>query len=104
MHDCEESQHADRNVDKEYPRPAVIVGDPTTESGSDRRRDDSGDCRQTKGARALSRTKGVEQDRLLGRLQSAAKKPLHRPGNNQFEQIPRQAAAALATANIATQI
>ena len=71
-HDQKHQGDADGHVDEEYPAPLVVVGNPATEGGPHRRRDDGGDA--VDGARhpALLGWKAVRQDGLAGGLQAAA--------------------------------
>src|SRR5215467_1855434 len=68
----QQRENADRNVDVKNPAPGKIVGDPAAEPGADGRRDDHRNAIHGEGHAALFERKGVVQDGLLARLQSAA--------------------------------
>ena len=74
--DRQHRQDADRDIDKEDPAPAVVIGDPAAQRRSDNGRDNNGDRREAERLTAIFRLKVVEQHRLLHRLQAAAKKAL----------------------------
>ena len=62
----------DGQVEEENPTPGVIVRNPSSQRGADRRGDDCRDAVEGEGQAALLGGKHVRQDRLRHRLQSTA--------------------------------
>ena len=75
----EQRQQPDRNVDEEDPAPAVVVGEPAPQHGSDRRRSHDHDRIQSKRGRAFCRGKCIDQNGLRNRGQTAASEALQYP-------------------------
>ena len=90
--DEEGRDDADRNVGEENPAPVVGVGDDAAEGRPQHRRDDGRDRGDAKGRAALFRRKGVEDDRLLVRLQAAAEEALQQPEDDELRQAVGDAA------------
>src|SRR5690242_2496351 len=72
----EQGRDADRHIDEEDPVPGHVVGDPASDGGTDRRRNDHRNAIERKSLRTLLRRKRVGQDRLLARHHAATAESL----------------------------
>ena len=76
MQHAEEGSDADRDVDQENPVPRHLVRQVAAQHRTQHRRDDGGDRGQRERLLPLLGREGLEDDRLLSRLQPAAEKAL----------------------------
>ena len=90
--DQEHREHPDRDVEKEDPAPAGLVGDVAAERRAEHRRNNRGDRRDAEGGAAPCRRKGVQDDGLLVGLQPAAEEALGQPVDDELGQAGRRAA------------
>ena len=74
--DEEQRQRADGHVDEKDPTPRIVVGDPTAERRTNERREHGGDTVERKRDAACFGRKGVGENRLRHRLESAARRAL----------------------------
>ena len=75
-----------RYIDEKDPSPRGIVGDEAAERRPQHRGDDDRDRGHAEGGAALGRREGIEDDRLLIGLQSAAEKALRQPEHDELDE------------------
>src|SRR5271154_3809794 len=87
-----ERDEADGDVDVENPAPAVIVGDPAADGGTDRGRDYHGHAVHSEGHAAFGERKSVGEDGLFAGLQASAARALQDAKENQHAETGSETA------------
>ena len=90
--DQERGRDPDRDVDEEAPVPLVIIGDPSPEGGSERRRDDHAQQEDGLHHPLLLEGEDLAQGRLRGGQQRGPARALHDAPEDQLDQGMRGAA------------
>ncbi len=88
----DERQDAHGNVDVEDEAPAVAVGEPPSQHGTENGRDDDAEAPESHRAPALLGGKGFEQHRLRDRLQRASGHPLDHAEDDEHRERRRETA------------
>ena len=94
VHHAQEGHDADRDVDQEDPVPGIGVGQIAADNRAQDRRDDDGDRGERERLLAFFRREMIEDDGLLGRLQSAAEEALQRAEQQELPERGRQRRSA----------
>src|SRR5271155_1181894 len=87
-----ERDEADGDVDVKNPAPAVVVGDPAADGGTDRGRDYHGHAVHGEGHAAFGERECVGEDGLLAGLQDAATRTLQDAKENQHPEAGSETA------------
>ena len=88
----QQGNYADGNIDEENPAPIEIVGDPSAESGTDRRREHDGHAVNGECHAAAGGFESIGEDGLLAGLQASAADSLQNAKKNQHGEIGSEAA------------
>src|SRR6185437_9200181 len=84
--DENQSNDADRQIDKEDPAPGIVRGQPSAEHGCDDGRNDDAYAPKGHGVSALLARKGFQHDGPCSGLERTSCQPLQHPENNQRRQ------------------
>lgn len=88
----DEGEDTDGNVDVKNPPPVIIIRDEAAERGAQDRRHDHRNAGDGEHRAASLRREGIQDNRLLRGLQSAARRTLHQPKDNERGERRRGAA------------
>ena len=87
-----EREQPDRNINKKYPAPVVIIGDPTSKHRTNCGCGDDGDGVESEGRSTLRRREGVNEDSLLDGREAPAADSLENAGDENDSQTGSDAA------------